>query len=150
MCEALLNKELGIHGAQYTVMSAGLNATPGRPAHEWAIRAAGELCISLENHRAQLLTSEMVERADVIFAMDYQNQVQLLSRWPDAKKKIFLLGAYSSPGLRIGEIADPYYLGFEGTRHCYAILTTCIQNLARSMLLQRTTIAPAENLPQQS
>jgi len=147
MCEALLNRELVFQGAQYRVMSAGLNATEGRPAHDWAVKAAGELGISLENHRAQLLTSEMVKRADAIFAMDYKNQVQLLSRWPDAKKKIFLLGAYASPGCRVGEIADPYYLGLEGTRRCYAILTTCVQNFARSQSIQNETISQADNSP---
>src|ERR1700722_19058447 len=59
MCEALLKKELArFHDSQFTVMSAGLNSIPGRPAHPWAITAAKEFDISLEDHRAQLLTQE--------------------------------------------------------------------------------------------
>lgn len=132
MCEALLNRELArAHDTRFSVMSAGLNASTGRPAHPWAISAAKELGISLENHRAKLLTPEMVNRADVIFAMDYQNQVQLLSRWVDAKKKTFMLSACAGNGYRLVEISDPYYLDIEGTRGCYQILSTCIQNLAQ-------------------
>lgn len=144
MCEALMNRELEGFPAQYTVMSAGLNATPGRPAHDWAIKAAEELGVSLATHRAQLLTSEMVSRADAILTMDYKNQVHILSRWADAQKKTFLLGTYASPEYRVGEIADPYYLGLDGTRYCYAILTICVRNLARSLSPQTEIPAQGE------
>jgi protein-tyrosine-phosphatase len=134
MCEALMNRALAaIPGKQVTVASAGLNAAPGRAAHSWAVAAASELGISLENHRAKLLTGEMVNQADVIFAMDYQNQVQLLSRFSHAKDKIFMLGAYAGEDSQSLEIRDPYYAGQAGTRDCYKILNTCIQNLVSSI-----------------
>jgi protein-tyrosine phosphatase len=134
MCEALMNRALAaIPDKQIKVISAGLNAAPGRAAHAWAVAAARELGISLENHRAKLLTAEMVNQADVIFAMDYQNQVQLLSRYLNAKDKVFMLGAYADEDYRLLEINDPYYSGEEGTRDCYRILNTCIQNLVSSI-----------------
>lgn len=134
MCEYLMNRELiGLNDPQFAVTSAGLNATPGRPAHSWAIGAAHEFNISLEHHRARLLTGEMVNQADAIFAMDYQNQVQLLSRWPSAGNKLFMLAAYASPEYRSVEISDPYYLGQQQTCYCFEILNTCIHNLAASL-----------------
>jgi len=134
MCEALMNRELiRVDNAQFTATSAGLNAIPGRPAHSWAIAAARELDIPLEHHRAQLLTREMVDQADAIFAMDYQNQVQLLSRWPSAGKKLFMLAAYAGPEYESVEIADPYYQDQQHTRLCFQILNTCIHNLACSL-----------------
>ncbi len=134
MCEALLNREIANIGASHiTVASAGLNAVPGRPAHPWAITAAREVGISLEDHRARLLTSEMIDQADAIFVMDYQNQVQILSRWGNAKGKTFLLSAYASAHYRPVEIVDPYYLGLQGTRDCYEILATCVRNLVRGL-----------------
>jgi protein-tyrosine phosphatase len=133
MCEALMNRAAaGITGAKLTVTSAGLNAVPGSRAHPWAIAAAREFDISLENHRARQLTSEMVDQADVIFAMDYQNQVQLLWRWAHAKNKVFLLSGYADSSYRLAEVRDPYYLGEEETRRCYQILCNCIRNLAQS------------------
>jgi protein-tyrosine phosphatase len=131
MCEYLMNRELiRLDNQQFAVTSAGLNATPGRSAHPWALAAAREFNISLEHHRARLLTREIVDQADAIFAMDYQNQVQLLSRWPSAGNKLFMLAAYSSQEYRSVEISDPYYLGQQQTRCCFEILNTCIQNLA--------------------
>jgi protein-tyrosine-phosphatase len=134
MCEALMNRELlGLDNAQFTVTSAGLNATPGRLAHPWAIAAAREFSVSLERHHARLLTRQMVNEADAIFAMDYQNQVQLLSRWADARNKIVMLAAYSGQEYPSVEIADPYYQDQEQTRRCYQILDTCIRNLVCSL-----------------
>lgn len=130
MCEALLNRELP--HSEMKVTSAGLNAIPGKQAHPWAVSAAQEFGVSLEHHRARLLTSEMIEQADAIFIMDYQNHVQILSRHPSAKNKVFLLSAYAGDDYRPIEIHDPYYLGQEGTVRCYQILQTCINNLSAS------------------
>jgi len=134
MCEALMNRALShLTSRQFTVTSAGLNAVAGTAAHPWAVKAAQELGISLENHRARLLNAEMVNQADAIFAMDYQNQAQLLSRYTQAKNKVFMLGAYAGEGTHVSEIRDPYHGGEEATRSCYKILGTCIQNLVCSL-----------------
>ncbi len=134
MCEALMNRECAALGhAAVSVTSAGLHSIPGREAHPWAIAAARDFGISLEEHRARPLTPEVVARATVIFTMDFQNQVQLLSRYPEAKDKTFLLSVYAGEKHRSAEIPDPYYLGEEGTRRCYQTLTVCIRNLARSL-----------------
>jgi protein-tyrosine phosphatase len=133
MCEALMRRTLtAVSNSQITITSAGLNAVPGRSAHPWAIAAARELDIDLENHRARLLTAEIVRQADVIFAMDYQNQVQLLSRYAEARNKVYMLGAYAKQYQSL-EIRDPYYGSEAGTRECYKILDTCIRNLVRSL-----------------
>ena len=130
MCEALMNRELAhLDNPQFTVLSAGLDAISGRAAHPWAIAAARDFGISLEEHRARLLTPALVEQATVIFTMDYQNQVQLLSRYPETRHKAFLLCAYAGEGNRSAEIPDPFYLDQEGTRGCYQTLATCIRNL---------------------
>jgi protein-tyrosine phosphatase len=134
MCEALMNRALSVvPNARITVTSAGLNAVPGRATHPWAMTAAREFGITLQNHRARSLTLEMVNQADVIFAMDCQNQVQLWARYSQARNKIFMLSAYAGEDYRSFEIRDPYYAGEEGTRACYKVLNTCIQNLVRSL-----------------
>jgi len=134
MCEALMKRALAaIPRAGFTVDSAGLNAVSGTAAHPWAVTAAEELGICLKNHRAKLLTPEMVAKADVIFSMDYQNQVQLLSRYPRASKKTFMLGAYAGRDYGSIEIADPYHNGQQATCSCYKVLNHCIQNLAHTL-----------------
>jgi len=129
-CEALMKQALvGFPDLRVKVTSAGLNAVPGRAAHPWAIATAREFGFSLDQHRARLLTQEMVAQADAIFAMDYQNQVQLLSRWKDSKGKVFMLAAYAGDDYKPVEIRDPYNFGVEETRRCYSVLDACIGKL---------------------
>jgi protein-tyrosine phosphatase len=136
MCEALM-KRASLPGARFAVTSAGLNATPGRVAHPWAITAAEEFGVSLKNHKARLLTAEMVAHADAIFTMDYQNHAQLIARYPETAGKVSLLGTYSSGSARSLQIRDPYYGGEQTTRECYKILEACIQNLVRACSYKR-------------
>lgn len=111
--------------------SAGLHAIPGKAAHPWAQAAANELGISLADHHAKLLTAEMVEKADAIFAMDFQNLSELVSLYPHCKNKIFMLSAYAGDP-RLHEISDPYAGDLDTTRQCYRILQTCVRNLVTS------------------
>lgn len=130
MCEALMSRACA-SGAlpNFSITSAGLHATPGTVAHPWALSVAREYGVSLEQHRARQLTDAMVDQADVIFAMDYQNQVQLMSRWARASHKVYLLSAYAGERYKSAEIYDPYPLGEGATRECYRVLDTCIRNL---------------------
>lgn len=117
----------------FSVVSAGLHATPGREAHPWAQLVSRQMGIPLTQHRAQLVTAAMVEQADAIFAMDFLNQAELLALYPHAAQKIFMLSAYAEPPLRYREIPDPYYGDEEATRRCYAVLMTCVRNLVKSV-----------------
>ena len=134
ICEAFFKEALGHPlGTGIKISSAGLNATPGKQAHPWAIAAAQDFGISLEDHQATLLTRTMVDETDAVLAMDFQNQVELLSRYPNAVDKIFLLGAYSGASTRPIEIRDPFFGDLDETRRCYGLLQTCTQNLADSL-----------------
>ena len=141
LAEFLMQQELSVAGLQQQVrvMSAGVHATAGREAHAWAQEAAVELGISLAQHRAKPLTSEMVEQADCILAMDFQNKAELLTLYPQAQKKIFMLSAYAEGPWQYREIPDPYLGDLEATRLCGRQLRICIQNLIASTLLCSTT-----------
>ncbi len=134
MCEALMKREVGAKLRYLTVSSAGVHAVPGTAAHAWALAAARNFGLSLDDHRARLLTAEMVQEADAIFAMDYKNEVELISAHPAARRKIFMLGAYVGSEHRDLEIADPYYGTPEQTRNCYQVLERCIRELAADVL----------------
>jgi protein-tyrosine phosphatase len=120
-------------GTHIFAVSAGLHAIPGREAHPWALEASREIGISLVQHRAQLLTPEMVSQADVIFVMDFQNQAEVLALYPEAREKVVMLSAYADGEERCREIPDPYFGDLEATRRCYAVLQTCIHNLAAEL-----------------
>jgi protein-tyrosine phosphatase len=112
------------------IMSAGLHTPVGREAHPWAQEAAAsDLGISLAEHRSKPLTREMVEQANCIFAMDFQNKAELLTLYPEAESKIYMMSAYAEGSGRYREIPDPYTSDLEGTRVCGRHLRTCIGNL---------------------
>jgi protein-tyrosine-phosphatase/predicted ATP-grasp superfamily ATP-dependent carboligase len=119
----------------FSVLSAGLHATPGREAHPWAQLVSHEIGIPLTQHHAQLLTPEMVADADAILAMDFLNKAELVALYPQAGQKIFMLSAYAEPPLRYREIPDPFYGDVEATRRCYRLLMTCVHNLVKSLSL---------------
>jgi len=141
MAEFLMRQELRGAGLeqQAQMLSAGLHASSGRQAHPWAQQAAADLGISLVQHRAKPLTREMVEQADCVLAMDFQNKAELLTLYPEAKEKIYMLSAYAEGPWQYREIPDPYLGDLETTRFCGRQLRTCVQNLIAATLLSAGT-----------
>jgi protein-tyrosine-phosphatase/predicted ATP-grasp superfamily ATP-dependent carboligase len=134
MAEAMLKHVLAERGIDgIVVQSAGLHAVPGREAHEWALAVSRELGVPLDGHRARRLTPELASRAEVIFAMDFENVAELETLYPGAKRKIFLLSRYAEGKQRNREIPDPYFGNIETTRRCYAVLGECVDNLVREI-----------------
>lgn len=133
-CEALLKRELKSAGYKdIQVVSAGLYAQPGKPADPRAVVVANEFDISLQEHRAQTLTADMVRNADAIFAMDLKNEVKILTHYPAAEKKLFMMIAFAGDQPPATEIRDPYFGDLEETRRCFKLLSTCVQNLAKTI-----------------
>lgn len=124
-------REAGLE-QQVRIMSAGLHASGGREAHLWAQEASADLGISLAEHRARPLTRQMVEQADCILAMDFQNQAELLTLYPEARDKIYMLSAYGESHRQYRQIPDPYLSDLGATRLCGRQLQACIRNLVTS------------------
>ncbi len=137
MAEFLMRKaarEAGLE-QEIKIVSAGLHASPGREAHPWVQEASAGLGISVGGHRSKLLTAEMVEQADCVFAMDFQNKAELLTLYPAAHEKIYMLSAYAEGPWQHREIPDPYLGDLTATQYCGEQLRTCIRNLMASTLL---------------
>ena len=133
MAESLMKKVLSEtpHRASpdVRIISAGLHAAAGRDAHPWMQEAANGQGISLAAHRAKLLTRAMVDDADAVFAMDFQNKAELLTLYPEAAEKIYMLSAYAEGDWKGREIPDPYLGDLKATRYCAGQLEICIHNL---------------------
>jgi len=134
MAEALFRKSAMDAKLPVQVCSAGLHAIPGTPAHAWALSASQEIGLPLTEHRAQLLTPELVSQVDVIFAMDFQNKAELLALYPQHRSRVLMLGEYAEGATRGSEVPDPYYGNLDTTRNCYALLQSCIRNLITELL----------------
>lgn len=134
MAEALFRKSVREAHLSVHACSAGTHAEAGNLPDPRALAASEELGASVAEHRAQPLTPALVEQADAIFVMDFQNKAELLARYPDHREKIHLLSAYGEGAQRNREIADPYSGDLETTRACYAFLQTCIRNLTAELM----------------
>ena len=138
MCEALFLKNLEVSRPDgVSVISAGLNAVPGRATELRARKVATEFGISLEKHLAQMVTVEMVGWADIIFVMDFENEAHLLARYPRIFRKVFMLRSYDDNSNRQVEIPDPYWGDEAEVRACYRILDECIRNLVKTLSRKR-------------
>jgi protein-tyrosine-phosphatase len=126
------------------IISAGLHANPGREAHPWMQEAANGMGISLASHRAKLLTRQIVAQADAVFAMDFQNKAELLTLYPEATGKIYMLSAYAENEWRDREIPDPYLGDLEVTRYCAGQLEICVHNLLAATVFSSEP-KPAQN-----
>ena len=136
MAEAMLRKELlQSFGAQaITVASAGLTDQPQERADSRSRAIAGEFGVSLEAHRPQRLTQELIDGADLILIMDYFNEARMLLSFPAAKNKVFYLSAFGQQGgLRSPAVPDPNLGTVEDVRRCYCILESHVRALANSL-----------------
>ena len=87
MAEALADAQLAGTEGEVEVVSAGVMAMPGAPASAGAVRAMQQRGLALDSHRAQPLTRELVNRADVIYTMTAAHREAVLDLAPHAADK---------------------------------------------------------------
>jgi len=107
MAEALLREALAARGiSQVTVASAGSGAWDGAPASEGAYLVGLENGLDLSEHRARLLTREMVREADLILVMSGHHVARVAEL--GGEHKAHLLGQYAGRDPARAEVTDPY------------------------------------------
>src|SRR4051812_21252322 len=106
MAEAIARKiavERGL--TELDVASAGTSAWESAPASDGALLVGMERGMDLNEHRAQTLTREMVQSADLILAMGphHLERIEALG----GEGRAFLLSDYASHGQSKRPINDP-------------------------------------------
>jgi protein-tyrosine phosphatase len=129
-----------------TVSSAGLFAKQGNSADLRAIEAANKVFgIDLHTHAASPITAEHVEHADLICVMDRENEIGVLARFPDADRKVLLLGQFCPPSssshLINFEIPDPYRGEYDDVVRCYYSISDCMQGLMNRLGVTSSEVA---------
>ena len=139
MCEVLLRDIARRAGdAGLTIESAGLHATPGTPADSRARTAAVNFGVSLDAHQARRVAADAVDRADVVFVMDFLNEAQLISRFPHSESKVMLLGAFCATESSDGPVVpDPYSEGADAVAACFERLSVAVQTVATQIVSAR-------------
>jgi len=89
------------------VRSAGTAAYGSQSASRNAIMALRELDIDLTAHKAQGVTAELLDEADLVLTMTKAHKQQLLAFMPAAANKIFTLAEFASKDMD-KNISDPF------------------------------------------
>ncbi|MFN8606844.1 MAG: low molecular weight protein arginine phosphatase [Vulcanimicrobiota bacterium] len=104
---------------EWEVLSAGVAAEVGAPAAAHSRQLAREMGLSLEQHRAQSVTPELVAWADEILCMTSSHLNLLNQAFPEARNKARTLGR---------EIADPYGQSLSVYQRCAEQIEAALVN----------------------
>jgi protein-tyrosine-phosphatase len=104
MAAVIAEHEARASGIDVRVVSAGTSAMPGNRAHELACDAVEALGLSLELHRAQALTREMVVEAALVLAVTRRHRDDIRHHFPGHIDKIVSFD--DATGL--GDLDDPF------------------------------------------
>jgi protein arginine phosphatase len=128
MAEGLLREAVVARSLeQVTVSSAGTGAWDGAPISEGAYLVGLENGLDLSNHRARLLTREIVRSADLILVMSGHHLARVAEL--GGEDKVHLLGAYAGRDESHGEVSDPYGSDLASYRATYTELQDLISSV---------------------
>jgi predicted ATP-grasp superfamily ATP-dependent carboligase/protein-tyrosine-phosphatase len=120
------------------VTSAGTHARNGKAADPRVRQAASDMGVNLDEHRATLLTADIVESNDVIFAMDEFNFANIATEFPQSRGKLMLFGGMNASGVyRPHEIADPYVTGQAQVSATIGVVRRYVAELALALAERR-------------
>ncbi len=124
MAKALADKICLDNNLSYNSDCCGLAAQEGSPATSGAINALRELYdIDLTYHRSKQVTRELLDKADVIFAMSESHATPLMAM-PEYKDRVHI----ANP-----PISDPYMQSLEVYKACAKELYSQIETFLKEM-----------------
>ena len=133
LAEAYFRSLIEKQGRPITVRSAGLETTPGKPAHSNAIAVALEHRLSLDGHATNQVDMELLDQSDLIIVMEIAQKDRIRRVNPRSKGRVLLLGGFDSVGPL--EIADPYNGTSEDFQSCFRQVSRCCDALAARLLV---------------
>ena len=145
LAEAYFQSLVEKGGRQIAVRSAGLETTPGKPAHAKAKAVALEHQLSLDEHATTQVQMELLDQSDLIIVMEIVQKNRIHSLYPNTKGKVVLLGRFDSVGSL--EIADPYSGTSEDFHFCFQQMSRCCDVLAARLGVKGSEPAMSQVLP---
>jgi protein arginine phosphatase len=124
MAEALLRDAAAARSLDVVVSSAGAGAWDGAPVSEGAYLVGLENGLDLSNHRARLLTREIVRGADLILVMSGHHLARVAEL--GGEDKAHLLGAYAGREPGRTEVNDPFGSDLASYRNTFTELQELI------------------------
>ena len=113
------------------VASAGISAAAGYPASANSVVALRQLGIDLGRFRSQPLTEALVQKSDYIFAMTHGHLEVILTFFPEAAEKTFLLTEFQTGPERGSDIPDPIGQGLDSYVKCRERIKNALPSLLK-------------------
>ncbi len=105
----MLFRDLVKDSADYEVGSAGVGAISGQSANRHSVTLAKAKGLDLSQHKSRAVTIDLVEKTTHIFALGRSHLAALLSDYPEAEDKIYLLSEFTADDLLRGrDVSDPF------------------------------------------
>ena len=117
MAEVMAAQIFGEYGLDVEVSSAGVSAFEGQPASKHAVSVMKEGGLCLLSHRANIVSSDMLEAAALVLTMTGGHRAVLLSDYPAVMGKVFTLAEYVGHD---EDVADPFGGSVDEYRACAA------------------------------
>jgi len=109
MAEGIFKSLIKEHGLNIEVSSAGTSAFNGDYASDNSIRALSNMGMDISKHKSTIAHEDLVNNADLILAMADSHKQVLISKFPRARNKIFLLNEFAFGDIK--DISDPFGRG---------------------------------------
>ena len=137
MAEGYLKKRLKELGKEdIEVFSGGLLSLTGMQATKEAKQLISEEGGDISEHYAKKVTELDVRSADLILVMEKQHKKYIISRYPYAAKKTYLLKDYKRPmELKTSndhDIPDPIGKGIDFYREVYLIIKNSVERVLKN------------------
>jgi protein-tyrosine phosphatase len=117
-------------GDALLIESCGLDVRESRPSPGRAVQAAHALGIDLSAHRSRAIDADMVERADLVLAMEVHQLETLRATFPAHAAKFALLRDLAPlPHALFAEIDDPYGDNLSAYARCFRLIDRSLMPL---------------------
>ena len=134
MAERYLRANLAERGVEgVTICSAGWGEYADRPSPPDAVDSAEAHGVDLADHRATLLSTDLVEAVDVAYVMDYNDFHSLTSRYPSVAGDTYFLRALLGDAPEQPRIPDPHGRGPERFEAAYATIAAAADELVAAL-----------------
>lgn len=128
LAHALKNEEEPL--ASLEVRSAGIAAYPGDRASQNAVRALEKVGISLDDHRSQPVTDDLLASSLAVFCMTESHRQLLNARFSSVPDHLYLLREFLPRGSE-REIPDPFGADLAAYEACRDSMVEAIPSLLR-------------------
>jgi protein-tyrosine-phosphatase len=123
--------ENGVNPSKIRFDSAGFHPEDNRPADPNMIKVARSHGFDMTGCRSKRLDKLKVDSADIIFVMEGQQYRRLVSEYPEAKDRTFLLGSLTKQQFSDIDITDPYNQAMSEYENCFNRIQHAINELSR-------------------